>query len=169
MIANEDVDLDVIFGELHAVIGPNGAGKTTLVAQLAGETAPNQGRITLDGRDITSLPVHRRALLGLARSYQITSVIPSFTALDNVALAAQAVDGNSFKFWRSAQSVRHLNDKAASILDEIGIGQRSHVLARNMSHGEHRSLKSPWRWPRTRSCCCWTNPLRAWGRPQPMA
>ncbi len=141
LIANEDIDLEVIPGELHAVIGPNGAGKTTFVSQLAGELPPNQGRIFFDGQDITSLPVHTRALRGLARSYQITSVIPSFTALDNVALAAQAADGHSYRFWRPARSVSGLNDKAANALDEIGLGARKDVLASNMSHGEHRQLE----------------------------
>jgi branched-chain amino acid transport system ATP-binding protein len=141
LIANDAVTLDVLQGELHAIIGPNGAGKTTLVSQLAGELAPNGGRIIFDGRDITHTPVHERALMGLARSYQITSVIPSFTALDNVALAAQAIDGHSYRFWRPARMVRRLNEKAAAILDEIGLSKRQHVMARNMSHGEHRQLE----------------------------
>lgn len=141
LIANEDVDLKVRPGELHAVIGPNGAGKTTFVSQLSGELAPNEGKIEFDGRNVTSMPVHKRALLGLARSYQITSVIPSFTALNNVALAAQAVDGHSYRFWRAAKSVDRLNEKAANILDEIGLGARKQILASNMSHGEHRQLE----------------------------
>ena len=90
-------------GELHAIIGPNGAGKTTLIGQLAGEIAPNAGRIHFDGRDITALPVHGRSLLGLARSFQITSLFPHFTALENVALAVQAHAGHSFRFWRDAR------------------------------------------------------------------
>ncbi|MDH3232735.1 MAG: ABC transporter ATP-binding protein [Alphaproteobacteria bacterium] len=141
LIANDAVSLDVLQGELHAVIGPNGAGKTTLVSQLGGELAPNEGRIVFNGRDITQAPVHERALMGLSRSYQITSVIPSFTALDNVALAAQAIDGHSYRFWRPARAARHLNDKSAAILEEIGLGARMSVLARNMSHGEHRLLE----------------------------
>ncbi|HUT51050.1 MAG TPA: ABC transporter ATP-binding protein [Alphaproteobacteria bacterium] len=141
LIANDHVDLDVLPGELHAIIGPNGAGKTTLISQLAGELAPNEGRIIFNGRDITHMPSNERALMGLARSYQITSVVTSFTALDNVALAAQAIDGHSYRFWRPARLVRHLNDKAAEILNEIGLGARQNVLASNMSHGEHRQLE----------------------------
>ena len=141
LIANEDIDLEVTAGELHAVIGPNGAGKTTFISQLAGELQPNQGRIALNDRDVTAMPVHKRALLGLSRSYQITSIIPSFTALENVALAAQAVDGNSYKFWRPAKSIDRLNEKAAAILEEIGIGDRQNLLASNMAHGEHRQLE----------------------------
>jgi len=141
LIANEEIDIDVRRGEVHAVIGPNGAGKTTFISQLAGELPPDTGRIALNGQDITALPVHRRALLGMARSYQITSVIPSFTALENVAFAAQAVDGHSYRFWRPAQAAHHLNEKALAILGEIGIADRSGVLAKNLAHGEHRQLE----------------------------
>ena len=115
LIANDAINLEVLPGELHAVIGPNGSGKTTLLSQLSGELAPDDGTITFFGQDVTDTPVHERALMGLARSYQITSVIQSFTALDNVALAAQAKDGHSYKFWRPARSVRHLNEKSAAL------------------------------------------------------
>src|SRR5690349_21256168 len=90
VIASDNIMLDIEPGGLHAIIGPNGAGKTTLVGQLAGEIAPNAGHIRFDGRDITTLPVHTRNTLGLARSFQITSLFLDFTALDNVALAVQA-------------------------------------------------------------------------------
>ena len=141
LVANDSVDLQVEIGELHAIIGPNGAGKTTFINQLAGELAPNEGRILFFDRDVTRLQVHKRALLGLARSYQITSVIPSFTALDNVALAAQAIDGHSYRFWSPARSARKLNEKAAGILEEVGLAAREDVPANNMSHGEHRQLE----------------------------
>ncbi len=141
LIANDGVDLEVLQDELHAVIGPNGAGKTTLVAMLAGELVPNEGSITFFGKDVTHTPVHQRALMGLARSYQITSVIPSFTALDNVALAAQAIDGHSYKVWRPARAARNLNEKSAAILEEIGLGARKEVPASSMAHGEHRQLE----------------------------
>src|SRR4051794_8205966 len=93
VVATDDVTLDIPDGELHAVIGPNGAGKTTLIGQLAGELAPDAGRIVFAGADITTLAVWRRSLLGVARSFQITSLFPEFTALDNVALAVQAHAG----------------------------------------------------------------------------
>ena len=101
VVASDNVRLDVTRGELHAIIGPNGAGKTTLIGQLAGEIVPDAGRIHFDGHDITALPVHDRSLMGLARSFQITSLFPHFTALDNVALAVQAHAGHSFRFWRA--------------------------------------------------------------------
>ena len=96
----DDVTLDVMPGELHAVIGPNGAGKTTLIGQLTGEVAPDAGRIQFAGEDITALAVHRRSRRGLARSFQITSILPRFSVLENVALAVQARSGSSFRFFR---------------------------------------------------------------------
>ena len=95
-VVNDGIDLDLAPGEVHAVIGPNGAGKTTLIKQLIGELRPDSGIIRFNGRDITATPIYRRAMLGLARSYQITSVFPDFSVLDNVAIAAQAHDGHSF-------------------------------------------------------------------------
>ena len=104
VVASDNVVLGVAPGELHAIIGPNGAGKTTLIGQLAGEIVPDTGRIHFDGRDITALPVYDRSLIGLARSFQITSLFPNFTALENVALAVQAHAGHSFHFWRNARA-----------------------------------------------------------------
>ena len=99
IVATDHVSLDVARGELHAIIGPNGAGKTTLISQLTGQLLPHAGSIHLGGRDITRVPAYRRSALGLARSFQITSLLLDFTAADNVALAAQAHDGHSFHFW----------------------------------------------------------------------
>src|SRR5262245_15652407 len=104
VVASDNIMLAVPRGELHAIIGPNGAGKTTLIGQLTGEVTPDAGRIRFDGADITALPVHQRSQLGLARSFQITSLFLDFTALDNVALAVQAHAGHSFRFWRDARS-----------------------------------------------------------------
>src|SRR5947209_10981975 len=102
LVALGDVALAVEPGELHAMIGPNGAGKTTLIAALAGELRPDSGAIRFGGRDISRLGPVRRASLGIARSFQITSIFREFTALDNVALAVQAQAGHSFRFWRAA-------------------------------------------------------------------
>ena len=98
IVASENIALDVNRGELHAIIGPNGAGKTTLIGQLTGEIVPDAGRIVFDDADITALPAHERSQLGLARSFQITSVLGEFSVLDNVALGVQAHDGHSFRF-----------------------------------------------------------------------
>jgi branched-chain amino acid transport system ATP-binding protein len=141
VLASDDVRLDVAAGELHAIIGPNGAGKTTLIGQLTGEIAPNAGRVWFDGRDITGLPVHRRSALGLARSFQITSLFLDFTALDNVAMAVQACAGHSFRFWRRARTERELRDPARAALDRVGLAARADVRVSDMSHGEHRQIE----------------------------
>jgi len=141
VIASDDVRLDVSRGELHAIIGPNGAGKTTLIGQLAGEIVPDAGRIDFEGREITALPVDHRSRLGLARSFQITSLFPHFTALDNVALAVQAHAGHSFRFWRAARNEAGLRDPARVALDRVGLSARADALVARMSHGEHRQLE----------------------------
>ena len=141
VIASDNVGLDVRKGELHAIIGPNGAGKTTLIGQLCGEIVPNAGRIHFDGRDITALPVHDRSLLGLARSFQITSLFPQFTALDNVALAVQAHAGHSFRFWRPARAESELRAPARLALERVGLAHRANTMLSSMSHGEHRQLE----------------------------
>ena len=141
VVASDDIVLDVEPGELHAIIGPNGAGKTTLIGQLTGELASNAGRIHFDGADITALPVYRRSALGLARSFQITSLFLDFTALDNVALAVQAHAGHSFRFWRDARSEEELRAPARAALERVGLGNRANVVVANLSHGEHRQLE----------------------------
>ena len=141
VVASDNVSLDVVNGELHAIIGPNGAGKTTLIGQLAGELVPNSGRIHFNGQDITALPVHDRSLRGLARTFQITSLFSGFTALDNVALAVQAHAGHSFQFWRDARTEIELRDPARAALDRVGIGHRANTVVAGMSHGEHRQLE----------------------------
>jgi branched-chain amino acid transport system ATP-binding protein len=141
IIATDNLSLDVTSGELHAIIGPNGAGKTTLISQLTGQLLPNSGVVRFAGRDITRLPAFRRSALGLARSFQITSLLPDFTALDNVALAAQAHDGHSFHFWRNARTESHLRKVALAALDRVGLGQRAEIVVSELSHGEQRELE----------------------------
>ncbi|MEX2036455.1 MAG: ABC transporter ATP-binding protein [Xanthobacteraceae bacterium] len=141
VVASDDILLDVLAGELHAIIGPNGAGKTTLIGQLAGEIAPNSGRIRFDGRDVTALPVHSRNMLGLARSFQITSLFRDFTALDNVALAVQAHAGHSFRFWRNARGEAELREPARAALARVGLQGRADTVVASMSHGEQRQLE----------------------------
>ena len=135
------ISLDVARGELHAIIGPNGAGKTTLIGQLAGEIAPDSGRIMFDGADITARPIHGRSMLGLARSFQVTSLFRDFTALDNVALAVQAHAGHSFRFWRSARRERELREPAHAVLRRVGLEARADTVVARMSHGEQRQLE----------------------------
>jgi branched-chain amino acid transport system ATP-binding protein len=141
ILATDHVSLDVAKGELHAIIGPNGAGKTTLISQLTGHLAPNSGSIYLAGRDITDMPAYRRCTLGLARSFQITSLLPDFTAADNVALAAQAHDGHSFRFWGNARKEQGLRDAAKAALERVGLAARADVPVAKLSHGEQRELE----------------------------
>jgi branched-chain amino acid transport system ATP-binding protein len=141
LIASNRIDLHVRDGETHAVIGPNGAGKTTLIAQLAGDLRPDAGTIGFAGRDVTALAAPARSRLGLARSFQITSVFRDFTALDNVALAVQAHAGHSFWFWRAARRDPALQTPARARLDAVGLGARADVLAATLAHGEQRQLE----------------------------
>src|SRR5712671_4076439 len=141
VIASDDIMLEVAPGELHAVIGPNGAGKSTLIGQLGGELAPDAGRIWFDGRDITPLPPDARSALGLARSFQITSLFPDFTTLDNAALAVQAHAGHSFRFWRDARRDPRLREPARAVLTEVGLAERADLIAAALAHGEKRALE----------------------------
>ena len=141
VIASDAISLAIPKGEVHAIIGPNGAGKTTLIGQLAGEIAPDTGRIRFEGRDVTALPTDRRSQLGLARSFQITSLFLEFTVLDNVALAVQAYAGHSFRFWRDARSESELRTPARAALARVGLAGRADVVVSNLSHGEHRQLE----------------------------
>lgn len=141
IIAADGISLAVAPGELHAIIGPNGAGKSTLIAQLSGEIVPDDGRIRFDGREITNLPVHRRSQLGLARSFQVTTLFPDFTALDNVALSVQAHTGHSFRFWRNARRDPELREPAQAALARVGLSGRAGALVADLSHGERRQLE----------------------------
>jgi branched-chain amino acid transport system ATP-binding protein len=141
LMATDNLDFDVRRGEVHAVIGPNGAGKTTLLDQLVGELPADAGAVEFDGRDVSRLPSFRRALLGLARSYQITSIFPEFTALENVALAAQARAGHSFGCWHPAILEEALTRPGAGALHEVGLSNKKHSVAAQLAHGERRQLE----------------------------
>lgn len=139
--ATNHVSLDVLKGETHAIIGPNGAGKTTLISQLAGDLAPNAGTIRFAGRNITALPAYRRCQLGLARSFQITSVFMGLSVLENVALGVQAHEGHSFRFWRPAARDETLTAPAMALLVLVSLEKRARDLASALSHGERRQLE----------------------------
>jgi branched-chain amino acid transport system ATP-binding protein len=141
LVATDSVSIDVRPGEIHALIGPNGAGKTTLVSQLTGNLAPDAGTIHFAGRDVTRLPTHARVRLGLARSFQITSVLREFTALENVALAVQAHAGHSFRFLADARRDYRLRAPAWRGLEDVGLAARADTLAAALSHGEQRQLE----------------------------
>jgi branched-chain amino acid transport system ATP-binding protein len=141
LLATDHLSLTLEPGEIHAVIGPNGAGKTTLINQLSGEIVPDAGRIVFDGLDITHAPPFRRALAGVGRSYQITSVFPDFTVLQNVCLAVQAHAGHSFHFWRAAAAEPALLAPAKAALQQAGLAERMHTPVATLAHGERRQLE----------------------------
>ncbi|MEL6482620.1 MAG: ABC transporter ATP-binding protein [Pseudomonadota bacterium] len=141
LVVTDGVDLTLQPGECHALIGPNGAGKTTLMQQITGILAPDAGRVVFEGQDITGLPPAARARAGLGRSFQISAVIPSFTALENAALAAQARAGSSFRFLRPASREQRLNAAAMAALDRVGLADRAGTPAGGLAHGERRLLE----------------------------
>jgi len=139
--ASDGIDLEVREGETHAIIGPNGAGKTTLVGQLAGGIRPDRGRVRFAGQDVTGLAAAARARRGLARSFQVTSLYPEFSALENVMLAVQAHAGHSFRFWKRAREEAALRLPAEAILEQVGLAARADSRAANLAHGEQRVLE----------------------------
>ena len=141
LMATDHLSLTLLPGELHAIIGPNGAGKSTLIGQLGGEVVPTSGRIEFDGKDITALPPPPRALSGLMRAYQITSVFPEFTVLENVVLARQAHCGHSLGFWQPVLKQRALVEPAQRTIELAGLTQRMHTRVSELAHGERRQLE----------------------------
>jgi len=141
LIVTDDLSLDVMACELHAIIGPNGAGKTTLINQISGLMAPDSGTIHFDGRDVTGLSVHARAALGLARSFQVSSILPGFSALENVALAVQSRAGSSHRMFGHVGAELGLNEPALAALADVGLAERAHMLAGELAHGEKRALE----------------------------
>ena len=139
--AADGIDLDVFEHEAHAVIGPNGAGKTTFIAQVAGAALPDAGTVEFAGEPITRLPVHRRARLGLARSFQITSIFATLTVLENTVLAVQAAAGHAFRMWGDVLRDRGLRGAALEHLGRTGLRTRAGDPAGDLSHGEHRQLE----------------------------
>jgi len=139
--AVDGVNLHVQPGERRAIIGPNGAGKTTLFNLISGELPPTEGRITLFGRDITRLPPHRRAALGLARTYQITNLFPRLTMLENCLLAVQALTPTKLHPHRALNRYPALFDRARSVLEAVGLTGKEAETVRNLSHGEQRQLE----------------------------
>lgn len=141
VIATDHVDLSVPSGEIHALIGPNGAGKTTLIHQLSGALRADGGRIFFDGRDITRASLHQRVHLGVARSYQITSIFRGSTVVHNLALAVLARTGSGLGFWRPLAREAALFEEARALAGQVGLGGRENVVAGLLAHGEQRQLE----------------------------
>jgi branched-chain amino acid transport system ATP-binding protein len=138
---NAGLNLDVLLGEVHSVIGPNGAGKTTLLAQVAGELLPDSGSIRFAGREVGGLPVHRRAAMGIARSFQITSIFHRFSVLNNVAMAIRAGNRHSFRFWHNTSRDTAVTSSSQSLLERVGLLDRADTIAGRLSYGEQRQLE----------------------------
>ena len=141
LLVTDSVDLDIPKGEIHAIIGPNGAGKTTLINQIHGEVRSDAGSIKLDGKEVTPWTVYARAQAGLGRSYQITSILPEFSVLENVLLAVQAVEGHNFHFWRPVTETPKLVEAADRFLSLAGLLSVRRRTAGLLSYGQQRQLE----------------------------
>ncbi|MCG5472023.1 ABC transporter ATP-binding protein [Micromonospora sp. LAH09] len=139
--AVDDVDLDVAPESVHALVGPNGAGKTTLFNLLTGFLRPSAGRIELDGRDVTGLPPERVARLGVARSFQITSLFPQLSAREHVALALQSPSGLGWRFWRSAKLMGRYTERADELLAMVGLADLAQAPSESLAYGRKRALE----------------------------
>ncbi|MFI5091539.1 MAG: ABC transporter ATP-binding protein [Terriglobales bacterium] len=139
--AVRDVTLTIMPGDRKAIIGPNGAGKTTLFNVITGIYSASAGHIVLFGQDVTSWPSHRRTALGMARTFQVTSLFPKLTVLDNVLLAIKGLRRSKFVMWRFLSSYKEVYDKAHHLLEQVGFLDRKDVEVRNLSHGEQRQLE----------------------------
>ncbi|TVR22830.1 MAG: ABC transporter ATP-binding protein [Anaerolineaceae bacterium] len=141
LVAVDDVDMSIRQNTLHSIIGPNGAGKTTFFNLLSGKYKPTGGRVMFKGQDITDMPFHRRAHMGIGRSFQITNIFPNLTILENVRLAAQAVSPQAFNFWGTVVHHKDLIDRAMHVLDIVGLAGDSLRLASVLPHGDKRKLE----------------------------
>ena len=139
--ASDNVSLSVDQGTIHALIGPNGAGKTTLISQLSGYMQPNSGMITFDGQDLLTVPAHKRPHAGLVRSFQITSVFPELTVLDNICLVLQSMRGHAHSIIRMASSDYSEQNEAKEILSRVGLNDKAESLTGNLAHGQKRQVE----------------------------
>ena len=141
LVAVANVSIKVKANSLHSIIGPNGAGKTTLFNLLSGNMEPTSGRVIFKDRDITDLPAHRTAHLGIGRSFQITNVFPNLTVLENARLAAQALGHDNFRFWRHYHHYTRYEERALDVLDQVGLIEQAHLPASVLPHGGKRKLE----------------------------
>jgi branched-chain amino acid transport system ATP-binding protein len=141
LAVTDGISLDIAPGEVHAIIGPNGAGKTTLLNEISGILSVDSGRILFDGKDVTHVSAHQRARAGIARTFQITSIVPGFTVLENAMLAVQAQARSTFDFVRPEAFDRDIAAAAGDVLEQVGLAVRARTPAGLLSHGEKRSLE----------------------------
>lgn len=141
MTVTSDVSLTVETGEAHAVIGPNGAGKTTLLAQISGELSPDAGSVLFEGRDVTSLSVPRRAALGIGRVYQLTSIFPEYTVLENTLLSHFSGRGHGLRLFGAFDAEPEARAACMEILEQVDLSDRAQTISQALSHGEQRQLE----------------------------
>ena len=141
VVASEALSLRVRRGEIHALIGPNGAGKTTVINQIAGEIAPDSGAIHFEERDITGWSVDRRARLGLARTFQISTLFDCLSVADNLSLGVQPRLGHSYRFWRRADRDPALTEPVRTLLSSLELEDLAHQRAGSLAHGDRRRLE----------------------------
>ena len=141
LVAVADVSMDVEARSLHSIIGPNGAGKTTLFNLLSGNLEPTRGQVFFKGQEITNLPLHRTAHLGIGRSFQITNIFPSLTVFENIRLAAQALGDDNFRLFRSHRKFERYEARAQEVIEMVGLAHRASTLARTLPHGDQRKLE----------------------------
>ncbi len=141
LVAVDDVSINVRAGTLHSIIGPNGAGKTTFFNLLSGYMAPTSGRVVFKGNDITHLPLHRTAHLGIGRSFQITNIFPNLTVLENIRLASQALGRDNFQFLRHYRHFRQYEERAWQVVEQVGLTERAQMPANTLPHGDQRKLE----------------------------
>jgi branched-chain amino acid transport system ATP-binding protein len=141
LVAVANVSIKVRAGTIHSIIGPNGAGKTTFFNLLSGNLEPTSGRVLYKGRDITRLPLHRTAHLGIGRSFQITNIFPNLTVLENVRLACQALGQHNYRFLNSHRRFRQYEERAWEAIRQVGLEEEALSLARTLPHGGQRKLE----------------------------
>jgi branched-chain amino acid transport system ATP-binding protein len=141
LVAVESVSMKVHANSIHSIIGPNGAGKTTYFNLLSGNLEPTTGNVYFKGRDITGIPLHRTAHLGIGRSFQITNIFPNLTVLENIRLASQALGNDNFRFYRHHKSFRKYEARAWEVIQQVGLSERALSLARTLPHGDQRKLE----------------------------
>jgi branched-chain amino acid transport system ATP-binding protein len=141
LVAVSDVSMQVRSHTLHSIIGPNGAGKTTFFNLLSGNIVPTSGQVIFKGRDITYLPLHRTAHLGIGRSFQITNIFPNLTVIENIRLSCQALGRHNFRFFQHYTSLKKYLDRAQQVIEQVGLGGREGMVARTLPHGDQRKLE----------------------------
>ncbi|MBP7998528.1 MAG: ABC transporter ATP-binding protein [Chloroflexi bacterium] len=141
LVAVADVSIEVKAKTLHSIIGPNGAGKTTFFNLLSGNIRPTSGSVYFKGQNITHIPLHKTAHLGIGRSFQITNIFPNLTVLENIRLSCQALGNHSFRFFQSHRAFKQYEERAWTVIQQVGLQEQALLPARTLPHGAQRKLE----------------------------